>query len=95
MYAPNNGSSAGGNTPANGSIVTAHHDVSQVEPDFVFKVNAGAYYGHPDPIRGQYVLGEGNPGGTTAYPDAVVAAYKRTFHQHSVGVIVRPACVAF
>jgi hypothetical protein len=27
--------------------------------------------------------------------DAVVAAYKREFHQHSVGVIVRPACVAF
>jgi hypothetical protein len=27
--------------------------------------------------------------------DAVVAAYKHAFHQHSVGVIVRPACVAF
>jgi len=27
--------------------------------------------------------------------DAVVKAYKREFHQHSVGVIVRPACVSF
>jgi Protein of unknown function (DUF3574) len=27
--------------------------------------------------------------------DAVVAAYKRVFHQHSVGVIVRTACVSF
>src|SRR6202166_2060600 len=27
--------------------------------------------------------------------DAVVAAYKHAFHQHSVGVIVRPACVSF
>jgi Protein of unknown function (DUF3574) len=27
--------------------------------------------------------------------DAVVDAYKRAFRQHSVGVIVRPACVAF
>jgi Protein of unknown function (DUF3574) len=27
--------------------------------------------------------------------EAVVAAYKRDFHQHSVGVIVRPACVSF
>lgn len=27
--------------------------------------------------------------------DAVVKAYKRQFHQHSVGIIVRPACVAF
>jgi hypothetical protein len=27
--------------------------------------------------------------------DAVVAAYKRAFHQHSVGIILRAACVAF
>jgi uncharacterized protein DUF3574 len=27
--------------------------------------------------------------------DAVVSAYKRQFQQHSVGVIVRPACVSF
>ena len=27
--------------------------------------------------------------------DAVVDAYKHAFRQHSVGVIVRPACVAF
>jgi hypothetical protein len=27
--------------------------------------------------------------------DAVVAAYKRDFHQQSVGVIVRPACASF
>jgi Protein of unknown function (DUF3574) len=27
--------------------------------------------------------------------DAVAAAYKRQFHQQSVGVIVRPACVSF
>ena len=30
-----------------------------------------------------------------AHLDAVVTAYKHAFHQHSVGVIVRPACVAF
>jgi hypothetical protein len=27
--------------------------------------------------------------------DAMVAAYKRAFHQHSVVMIVRPACVSF
>jgi hypothetical protein len=27
--------------------------------------------------------------------DAIVAAYKRRFHQHSVGVIVQSACVSF
>ena len=33
--------------------------------------------------------------GDQAKLDAVVTAYKREFHQHSVGVIVRPACVSF
>jgi hypothetical protein len=27
--------------------------------------------------------------------DAIVAAYKRGFHQHSVGVIVQSACISF
>jgi hypothetical protein len=27
--------------------------------------------------------------------DAIVAAYKRQFHQQAVGVVIRPACVAF
>jgi Protein of unknown function (DUF3574) len=27
--------------------------------------------------------------------DAIVAAYKRRFHQHSVGVIVQSACISF
>jgi Protein of unknown function (DUF3574) len=27
--------------------------------------------------------------------DAIVAAYKRRFHQHSVAVLVRPACISF
>jgi hypothetical protein len=74
LYAPNNGSSAGGNTPAN-AFGPELKDVPQVEPDFIFKVTAGAYYGHPDPARGEYVLNEGNPGGTTTYPDAVVKSY--------------------
>ncbi len=31
----------------------------------------------------------------TARLDAIVTAYKRDFHQQSVAVIVRPACVSF
>src|ERR1700686_3690704 len=30
-----------------------------------------------------------------ARPDAVVTAHKHAFHQHPVGLLVRPACVAF
>jgi hypothetical protein len=33
--------------------------------------------------------------GDEARLEAVVAAYKREFHQQSVAVIVRPACVSF
>ncbi|MGA8611156.1 MAG: DUF3574 domain-containing protein [Xanthobacteraceae bacterium] len=33
--------------------------------------------------------------GDEARLDAIVAAYKRRFHQHSVGVIVQSACVSF
>jgi len=33
--------------------------------------------------------------GNQAQIDAIVAAYKRRFRQQSVGVVIRPACVAF
>jgi hypothetical protein len=33
--------------------------------------------------------------GDEAELDAIVAAYKHRFHQHSVAVILRPACVSF
>ena len=55
-------------------------DVSDTEPDFVFRITQGKYYGHPDPARGEYVLNDGNPGAasaaaTRADPDAVVPEY--------------------
>ena len=50
--------------------------INQVEPDSIFDVTNGAYYGHPDPARGEYVLDAGNTGGTAtdgyqfgAYPN--------------------------
>ena len=76
LWAPANGSSSGGNSPAGPSnSPPALTDIQQVEDDQMFKVVKGAYYGHPDPVRGQYVLDDGNPttGGVpglafTAYP---------------------------
>ena len=74
LWAPANGSSSGGNSPAGGGA-PALTNIQQVEEDTLFKVVKGAYYGHPDPVRGQYVLDQGNPtsGGIpglafTAYP---------------------------
>lgn len=81
LWAPSNGSSAGGNTPAynsgnpsqingtridtgapySGPNVPALSSVQQTEADVLNKIVQGAYYGHPNPTRGEYVLDDGNP----------------------------------
>lgn len=86
LYVPTNGSAAGGNTPASviGTLrpdgttytspeVPALTNVQQTQKDFLFRVKKGGYYGHPNPLRGEYVLNGGNP---TSYTDpAQVNAY--------------------
>lgn len=67
MYTAVNGSAPGQNTPA-GPGVPALTNVQQNEPDWVFKVHQGSYYGHPNPALGHYVLNGGNPtSGTDLY----------------------------
>jgi hypothetical protein len=75
LYAPTNGSAAGGNTPATptplpaacarrgytGPAVPALTNVPTAETDYVFDVRAGRYYGHPNPVRCEWVLAGGNP----------------------------------
>ncbi len=74
LYVPTNGSAAGGNTPAsvagsvrpdgstyNGPIIPALTNVQQTQKDFLFRVVPGGYYGHPNPLRGEYVMNGGNP----------------------------------
>jgi glucose/arabinose dehydrogenase len=93
LYAPTNGSAAGGNTPAlvapypstpridsdengpyGGPNVPGLKNVAQTQPDYLFRIQQGGYYGHPNPTRGEYVLNGGNPapGGdpneVSAYP---------------------------
>ncbi|MEJ7681270.1 MAG: T9SS type A sorting domain-containing protein [Segetibacter sp.] len=87
LYVPTNGSAAGGNTPASvtgtlrpngttyrGPSVPALTNVQQTQKDFLFRVVKGGYYGHPNLLRGEYVLNGGNPtSGTdrsevTSYP---------------------------
>lgn len=80
LFAPNNGSAAGGNTPSVtapfskvppridavtrgkylGPAVPALSAVS-TQDDQLFHVERGRYYGHPNPLRGEYVAGAGNP----------------------------------
>ncbi|GAA2595281.1 hypothetical protein GCM10010435_87880 [Winogradskya consettensis] len=78
LYAPTNGSAAGGNTPATPSplpaacarrgytapVVPALTAVPTAETDYVFDVRPGRYYGHPNPARCEWVLAGGNPSST-------------------------------
>lgn len=83
LYAPINGSAAGGNTPARPeqggkkepccAAAPALTDVRQTLDDYLLRIEPGAYYGHPNPKRGQYVLNGGNP--TAAVDPAEVTAY--------------------
>ena len=89
LYVPTNGSAAGGNAPgtpatlpdACGSradgpytapAVPALSNVS-VQHDFLFRVTPGGYYGHPNPLRCEWVMNGGNP--TSGVDPAQVAEY--------------------
>jgi hypothetical protein len=74
LYVPTNGSGGGGNSPAsvsgtrrpngsfyNGPAISATTGV-QVQDDWVFRVNPAkpiGYYGHPNPLRGEFVINRG------------------------------------
>jgi hypothetical protein len=67
LYATINGSAAGGNTPADpAGTVPALTDLRVTVPDHLARLRPGSYHGHPNPVRGQYVLMGGNP---SAAPD--------------------------
>ncbi|MBJ7357901.1 malectin domain-containing carbohydrate-binding protein [Nocardioides sp.] len=47
----------------------------QAETDYLFDVHQGKYYGHPNPLRCEYVLNAGNPNGYTGNPLFKVTQY--------------------
>jgi len=74
LYTATNGSAAGSNTPAlnNGTVwsngqqytgpsITAMKDVRDTQGDYLFRVQKGGYYGHPNELRHEYIMGGGNP----------------------------------
>jgi hypothetical protein len=62
LYAPTNGSAAGGNTPDN-PATTVDESATNVErqDDYLFIIEEGSYSGHPNALRNEYVLNGGNP----------------------------------
>ena len=105
LYAVANGSAAGGSTPAGpGSPgnpgVPAIASVNEAETDYLFRIEQGKYYGHPNPLHKQYVLNGGNPTaghdpyevpqypvGTQPDPDWQPAFFDLGPHQAPVGAL--------
>lgn len=63
LYSATNGSAAGGNTPAGGGAPQLTGVSTQ--NDYMFRVLPGKYYGHPNPLRNEFVLNGGNPTNAT------------------------------
>jgi glucose/arabinose dehydrogenase len=67
LYGPLNASAAGGNTPAPpdekkcGRRVPSLTRLARTLDDTLVRIDAGAYFGHPNPLRGEYILNGGNP----------------------------------
>ncbi|WP_052384029.1 carbohydrate-binding protein [Litchfieldella xinjiangensis] len=62
LYVPTNGSAAGGNVPDDPSTPQNEYQGNvEKQDDYLFTVEEGGYYGHPNPLRGEYILNGGNP----------------------------------
>ncbi|MEM9149724.1 MAG: carbohydrate-binding protein [Cyanobacteria bacterium P01_F01_bin.3] len=77
LYMPTNSSGAGGNAPDDPSTA-ANEAVNNIntQPDYLYKVEEGGYYGHTNPLRGEYILNGGNPTASTD-PGEIVASGSR------------------
>ena len=64
LYVPTNGSAAGGNTPDDPDTA-ANEGLNNVtkQDDYLFRVEEDGYYGHPNPLRDEFILNGGNPTG--------------------------------
>jgi hypothetical protein len=57
----------------NGPVIPALTSVQQTQDDYLFRVVKGGYYGHPDSLRGEFVMNGGNP--TSGIDNAEVPSY--------------------
>ncbi|MEO1653759.1 MAG: choice-of-anchor D domain-containing protein, partial [Bacteroidota bacterium] len=78
LYAPANGSAAGGNAPTSDptspfyvapdanitytgpDTIPAAFNIEPTQPDWLYRIDPGGYYGHPNPIRAEYIVGRGD-----------------------------------
>ncbi len=83
LYVPSNGTAAGGNTPAGpgSSAACAQRGDGYTgagvpggtnfatQREFLFRIEQGGYYGHPNPLRCEFVMNGGNPAAGTDVAD--------------------------
>lgn len=86
LYVPTNGAAAGGNTPADPNhpdppktAITNGPDMN----DYLFHVVPGGYYGHPNPLRDEYILNGGNP---TSNQDPAEVVKQGQYNGYPVGI---------
>ena len=62
LYVPTNGSAGGANAPDDPST-PEFEGITNIPTrnDYLFAVEEGGYYGHPNPILGNFILNGGNP----------------------------------
>nr|MBA2277737.1 hypothetical protein [Chloroflexia bacterium] len=95
LYVPTNGSAAGGNTPGSPSGVTPSVPPMVnvgTQNDFLFTVTAGGYYGHPNPLLGNYALNGANPTSSVDRAEVVdqVVNGQVVYNGYPVGISVDP-----
>ncbi|WP_347158976.1 Ig-like domain-containing protein [Pontibacter chitinilyticus] len=102
LYVPTNGSAAGGSTPAlttstiwsngkpyTGVDVPAMNNVRATQSDYLYRVEKGGYYGHPNALRHEYILNGGNPTGGED-PAEIVWTNKGKTYGYAVGTPKEP-----
>ncbi|MDP9292561.1 MAG: Ig-like domain-containing protein [Verrucomicrobiota bacterium] len=86
LYAPTNGGASGGNTPASppgrSPVVPAVANAATAD-DYLFRVQQGGYYGHPNSTRNEYVMNGGNP---TSGQDMAEVVASGTNNGYPVGI---------
>ena len=80
LYVPVNGAGVDGNAPG-GNGVEGLKEIPESEHDWLFLVNEGKYYGHPNPQQHHFVLNGGNPDGKNRFNE---------IHEYSVGTLPDP-----
>ncbi len=63
LYVPTNGSAGGGISPDDPDTSQNEEFSHPTQNDYLFRVVEGGYYGHPNPVRDEFILNGGNPTG--------------------------------